>query len=274
MSAVEDASFYREILDTFSGHIAVIRRDGEIVYVNQAWQAFARDNGDPELRYTGVGQNYLAVCQRALMSNQAEEVVAGLSAVLSGRRGFYEIEYPCHGLARERWFLMQATPLVGDPDRGLLIVHTNITARKLAKERDEAARAEVALQEQREREMHALEGLHLSPGGAGAGEVGLSAAVRQEVVVEYGHLLEQGLRERVYRVEPRQGPRVRRLAERLWGLKASARDVVSIALSALRERAARAGPALVRGYTEENWTLTLELMGWLVEAYRRDRGAA
>ena len=46
------------------------------------------------------------------------------------RTQFFELEYPCHTPTEQRWFLMQATQVRGS-EAGVVVVHINITARKL-----------------------------------------------------------------------------------------------------------------------------------------------
>ena len=55
------------------------------------------------------------------------------------------MEYACHGLREERWFLVRVTPFPGDGPRRVVIAHEDITRRKEL-ERDVV---EVASQEQR-----------------------------------------------------------------------------------------------------------------------------
>src|SRR5262245_66399256 len=43
------------------------------------------------------------------------------------------IEYPCHSPDEKRWFLMSATPVLGERG-GAVVAHTNITERKRVQE--------------------------------------------------------------------------------------------------------------------------------------------
>ncbi len=56
--------------------------------------------------------------------------------MLAGEQALLELEYPCHSPQARRWFRMTAHPLA-PPARGLVMVHTDITAHKL----DEAERS-------------------------------------------------------------------------------------------------------------------------------------
>jgi PAS domain-containing protein len=60
----EAEEFTRATLNSLSEHIAILDEDGLILWVNQAWENYSRDNrGDPAK--TGVGVNYLEVCDLA-----------------------------------------------------------------------------------------------------------------------------------------------------------------------------------------------------------------
>ena len=120
------------LLDAIPDATAMLDRDCLILAVNHAWQMFAVDNGgDPE--HTGVGVNYLAVCERsaAAGSSDARAVAAGLRAVLRGEAIESELEYACPSPAVGRWFTLRITP-IGKPQVGLLVSHLNISRRKQA----------------------------------------------------------------------------------------------------------------------------------------------
>lgn len=121
--------FTRSILDSLPAHIAVIDKNGVIVSVNDAWENFASQNCLAEnLQLTGIGQNYLQVCEKDQSFNgQTNSIIENLCAVLEGKSDGFAVEYPC----AELWFVLQASALKGD-DGGAVISHINITDRKLA----------------------------------------------------------------------------------------------------------------------------------------------
>lgn len=82
----------------------------------------------------GIGLNYLTTCEQArgIYSSEAHQVATGIRAVLDGGRKSFSIEYPCHSPTEERWFLLTVTPLAGDRPTGAVVMHLNITERKLA----------------------------------------------------------------------------------------------------------------------------------------------
>src|SRR5262249_44270214 len=71
-------SLSRSVINSLGAHIAVLDESGTIIAVNQAWECFARENGDPDLAYTGVSTNYLEICRSAADScPEAEQALHG-----------------------------------------------------------------------------------------------------------------------------------------------------------------------------------------------------
>lgn len=132
---LEQTALHSMLLDSLDEQIAVIDREGIIVYVNRGWTVFGIENG---LRSgaSGAGSNYLAVCNTSSISgdNLAGEAAQGLRDVLAGKQASFHFEYPCHSPKEQRWFMMRAAPLHGDSGNLFVISHHNITQRKLAEE--------------------------------------------------------------------------------------------------------------------------------------------
>ena len=86
--------------------VALLDRDGVIVSVNPAWQAFAQANGGNPER-TGPGVSYLDACASAPGDPVAEEVAAAIRRALAGDLpGPLTIGVPCHSPRTARWFDM------------------------------------------------------------------------------------------------------------------------------------------------------------------------
>jgi PAS domain-containing protein len=77
-----------DLMDALVAEVAVIGRDGTIVLANEAWCRFANQNGAESRLQSGVGLNYLDACRSAFGdgSDVAEQVLAGLEDLLSGKR--------------------------------------------------------------------------------------------------------------------------------------------------------------------------------------------
>ena len=121
------------ILGVLTAHIAVVDQAGLVIAVNESWNRFARENGDTTFSHTGVGINYLSVCQKGAHDSEAREAGAGLESVLAGTQASFQMEYACHSLGQRRWFFMSVTAL---PARkgGAVISQVNITGRKRIEE--------------------------------------------------------------------------------------------------------------------------------------------
>ena len=119
------------ILDALDEHVALLAEDGTIEQVNAAWRRFAQANGDPELRTTGTGINYLEVCRRAAQGGDrlAQATLDGIQAVLTGQQPSFQLEYPCHSPQVQRWFTLYALPLAPN-ERRVVVTHRVITTYK------------------------------------------------------------------------------------------------------------------------------------------------
>lgn len=133
----------RAALDALNEHIVILDDQGTIIAANEAWNQFARTNGDRDLRHTSVGTNYLTVCQASIAlaatadakavddARAATTVAASLRQMLDGTLNQFVYEYPCHSEVEKRWFSLIATSL-RPPCTGVVVAHTDITHQKLA----------------------------------------------------------------------------------------------------------------------------------------------
>ena len=130
----ESQRFLRSSLDALSGHIAVLDESGTILEVNEAWRRFADENQFTAANY-GVGASYLMDYEKAFTPEcNALSCTDGIRDVLAGRRPHFELEYPCHSLAEQRWYMMRVTRFQSPGPARIVIVHDNITERKQAEE--------------------------------------------------------------------------------------------------------------------------------------------
>jgi predicted signal transduction protein with EAL and GGDEF domain len=132
--AAQDKDTSAGLLDALPDATAIVDASGAIVAVNRAWQMFTIDNGG-SLEATGVGINYLEVCQRSAADgcDDAGAVASGLRAVLAGDTVESDFDYPCPSPEVGRWFVLRMTRL-DRPEPGVVISHTNITRRKIAEQ--------------------------------------------------------------------------------------------------------------------------------------------
>lgn len=131
IAQAHDQALALDVLNALSASIAVLDGDGVIVDVNEAWIRFGRENGASDERCF-VGRSYLSVCEEALercSDTRLEEIVAGLRALLAGRKDEFCVEYPCETPSEERWFALTGTRLRRDGKAGVVLMHEDITAR-------------------------------------------------------------------------------------------------------------------------------------------------
>ena len=145
--------FWREALDSLTAHVALLDGEGTILAVNLAWRKFATHNDLPDPDAC-IGVNYLAVCEKATaQESNVAAIVAGIHAVLEGRRKGFSTPYPCHSPKKQRWFMLRVTRFEGPGPTRLVMAHENITAPKAAQMRatrnaKELAKANLTLEAQ------------------------------------------------------------------------------------------------------------------------------
>jgi len=132
---VESERFMQETINALPAHICVLDETGRIIAVNEAWNRFAENNA-ADLSCVSTGSNYLNVCDTASRQGdvQAAAIAEGIRAVLSGEQETFEHEYPCHSEFEQRWFLCKCKRFEGGGPPRVVIVHENITERKLAEQ--------------------------------------------------------------------------------------------------------------------------------------------
>lgn len=120
------------VFNTLSDSAAIIESQGTILFVNNSWKTFSFENGGNN-DSTDIGVNYLKVCNNVKGDDTQFSTSAnkGISKVINNELNAYELEYPCHSLTEKRWFIMRVTKLATNSDL-ILILHINITSRKLA----------------------------------------------------------------------------------------------------------------------------------------------
>ncbi|MFM6984696.1 MAG: PAS domain-containing protein [Chitinophagaceae bacterium] len=128
---LESEALNRSVLKSLQTNIAILDETGLIVKVNENWTDFSVMNGQPNLFRTSVGANYLEVVQKAIDEGDpyAAMMKDGIHKVLNNELDFYEMEYPCHGPDKERWFLAHVSKFENDIKR-IIISHFDISHRK------------------------------------------------------------------------------------------------------------------------------------------------
>lgn len=132
---VESFEFLQSVLNAITEHIVVINSKGDIVFVNESWRSFGRDN-DCLADITWQDFNYLRECDNAAAMGDdfGLQAAAGIRSVMSAEKAMFHFEYPCNSPRETRWFMMRVVPFIINHTHYFVISHQNITERKLAEE--------------------------------------------------------------------------------------------------------------------------------------------
>jgi PAS domain S-box-containing protein len=127
------AELQRAILDALPANIALLDASGVILAVNESWRRFGAANAAAGDDFY-VGRNYLAICEATdgECAGEARAAAAGIRSVLRGEIPEFSLEYPCHSPVEQRWYRLVATPLSPGASVGAVVMHLNVTERKLA----------------------------------------------------------------------------------------------------------------------------------------------
>jgi len=136
---IRQDSLARLTLDTLPFNIAVLDREGTILFTNRAWREFAGMGGQPGEM---VGTNYFAPMDVST-DEDAARVLAGLEAVIEGEQDVFTLESPCHSAEEKHWFLMRAAALPDHETGSVVVAHVDITQWKLAELRAREKRQEL-----------------------------------------------------------------------------------------------------------------------------------
>lgn len=135
----EAAARQTSILNSLPAHIAMLDSDGRIMTVNESWKSFADNNGPRDDNYW-VGRSYFAGDET---DENIKAIHTGIRKVLWGNADEFSVEYPCHSPTEQRWFKAIASPFAFNDKRGAVVMHVNITDRKLAEDALLKSRADV-----------------------------------------------------------------------------------------------------------------------------------
>ena len=119
------------VLDTLSGHIAILNDCGEIIAVNAAWRKLACDDIFTRDNY-GIGQSYVTACQRSRSLNlpDAAQTAVGIHELIDGKRDLYRNEYPAQTPLERRWFLLRASRFDLQGELRIIVVHQDLSELK------------------------------------------------------------------------------------------------------------------------------------------------
>ena len=121
------------ILNAIPAHVALLDKQGIIVSSNQAWKRFADANFAVKGAHE-IGTSYFEFCNLAIGADAADtsHVSAGIRSVLDGGQPQFSFECRHPSPSGECWFILFVTPITESWLTGAVVMHVDITARKLA----------------------------------------------------------------------------------------------------------------------------------------------
>lgn len=114
-----------EALDAVSAKIALLDDNGNILYVNRAWQRFAPEHGLDGADYE-VGGNYLRRCESSCDESGAR-IAAGLRDMLARKQEEFQLEYAVGNAGESAWFRLRATRFASGGQSWLAVVQEDIS---------------------------------------------------------------------------------------------------------------------------------------------------
>lgn len=133
---INSHKFLKSVLDTVTQHIAVIDKNGQIVYINKSWVTFWQDNNYSIFSNWNT-VNYLKICDKSASCGDelAAKAAEGIRDVINAKKESFYFEYPCHSPDEKRWFMMRVKPFKLDDANFYVVSHENITERVSAEEK-------------------------------------------------------------------------------------------------------------------------------------------
>ncbi len=118
-------------IDALTAQLCVLDETGTLMVANRAWSDAAESHGAAPAK-SGVGVNYLAVCDAAGDAVGAAAFAAGIRAVMAGARSEYIQEYPCTTAHGTEWYVGRVTRFASSGPVRVVVFHQNITERRQA----------------------------------------------------------------------------------------------------------------------------------------------
>ncbi|GAB2984768.1 hypothetical protein GCM10027049_23570 [Mucilaginibacter puniceus] len=132
---LEASATQAAILDALPPNIVLVNEKGKIIAVNESWKKFTLANnlGVPQF---GIGYNYLAIAETATGVNKTtnNKIARGLKDVIVGNKKEFKLEYVTNKSNKRAWYQVIIAPLTDHTQKGAVILHIDITDRKLAEE--------------------------------------------------------------------------------------------------------------------------------------------
>lgn len=266
-----EKDFRHAILEAVDIEVGAMNPDGVLLYTNAAWQRGSAAGAPPP---PATGANFLEHLAQSADAT-ADEIVAGVRAVITGASDSFESEFAQATEEGTRWWLMRVTPLQDAAPRNVVVTRLDITQMRQATEGALSQAYDIVRREQQQREVSSLEMMAAPPSSAVTAAVYGKLPIRESAVAafgvlvsRYGQLLERAVEHRVYRDDRQQNVEIQELAQQLRFLNAGPRDVIDVHLTAVKVALRRSPERTAAALLEEARPLVLQLMGELLAIYR------
>jgi len=127
----------KAIMSSITSQIAVLDCNGEITFVNSAWEKFKEEinRGKRKRDASDIGKDYTAIweMETGVSLKEYKDVISGIQNVIEGKSKSFSCEYKIQSPSGKTWLLLNATPLSGKTG-GTVITRIDITERKKAQE--------------------------------------------------------------------------------------------------------------------------------------------
>lgn len=127
--------FLINAFDSFPANVALLDAAGQVLAVNGEMTEFDVVCGVPT---KATGCHYVHRCEQSSCYQSTDphqspsaRITQALQHILSGELKRFEYEYPCHLENKLRFFVIRISPFIHQGERFILVIHENITERKL-----------------------------------------------------------------------------------------------------------------------------------------------
>jgi PAS domain S-box-containing protein len=123
------------ILNALPPGIVLLNEAGKIVAVNESWKKFTLENNLGVPKY-GIDYSYIAISEKATGVDElsGKKIAIGIKEVIAGPIAEFSLEYSYYSNNKKKWFQIIVAPLTDKTKKGAVVLHIDITSRKLAEE--------------------------------------------------------------------------------------------------------------------------------------------
>ncbi len=123
------------LLNALPPNIVLLNESGKIIAVNEAWKKITLANNLGLPKY-GMDFSYIAISKNAIGVDDAsaKKISKGIRDVISGISPEFSMEYFCYLKLKKTWFQVVVAPLTDKTKKGAVVLHIDITERKMAEE--------------------------------------------------------------------------------------------------------------------------------------------